>query len=83
MSVSRLSVDQLRIVDFAVRWHRYGGGGAEDIFVDFGLSESDYFIRLETLLSARSLATGLDSKTIADMRDVCRQRIDAADTSIR
>ena len=38
------------ILEFAYRWHRFGGGSAGDIFIEFGLTEQQYFGRLRRLL---------------------------------
>lgn len=63
------------MLEFAVRWHPYGGGEAGDILVEFGLSGRDFFTRLSTLLSTRSLAAGLDPDTLAALRATCRRRL--------
>ncbi|MBA4026436.1 MAG: hypothetical protein C0482_29195 [Gordonia sp.] len=63
------------MLEFAVRWHPYGGGDAGDILVEFGLTDRDYFTRLSTLLTTRSLAAGLDPDTLAALRATCRQRL--------
>lgn len=31
-----------RVLDFAVRWYRFGGGSAEDIYVTFGLDRATF-----------------------------------------
>src|SRR5262245_33518660 len=33
------------IIEFIRRWHRFGGGSARDIFVEFGLAEHEFFRR--------------------------------------
>lgn len=50
--VQGLSSDDIRILEFARRWYPYGGGEAEDIMVDFGVSASEFYSRVEYLLLA-------------------------------
>lgn len=38
------------LLSFAMRWHRYDGGEPEDILVEFGLTEVDYFTRLRDVV---------------------------------
>ena len=42
--------ERAHLVGFAISWLPYGGGSAEDIFLEFGLTEHAYFERLLTLL---------------------------------
>jgi hypothetical protein len=39
------------LVDFAIKWRHWGGGTAEDIFLEFGLSSDQFFSRLATALT--------------------------------
>ncbi|MFW0789563.1 DUF3263 domain-containing protein [Gordonia sp. CPCC 205333] len=43
------------LIDFARRWAPYGGGSDEDILVQFGISEHEYFRRLREALTMRKL----------------------------
>lgn len=38
--------DADRILDFAARWHRFGGGSPEDIFITFGIDKATYAARV-------------------------------------
>ncbi|MFW0794512.1 hypothetical protein AAFP30_11915 [Gordonia sp. CPCC 205515] len=38
------------MIDFALRWYRFGGGSDEDIFVRFGIDRLTYARRLLTAL---------------------------------
>lgn len=40
------------MLDFASRWHRFGGGSAEDIFVTFGIDRATFASRVMKLLEA-------------------------------
>lgn len=70
-----MPADLQHLVDFADRWYRYGGGTDEDIFITFGLTERDYFRRLDWVLSTHGAATGLDPATIAAITQVCKRRL--------
>lgn len=75
VAIPALNADLQRIVDFAVRWHPYGGGDADDIFIAFGLTENDYFHRLAAIVSTHRAATGLDPTTLAAIASVCTSRL--------
>jgi hypothetical protein len=63
-----------RMLDFARRWYPYGGGSAEDILVEFGIGERDYFKRLTGVLDAYE--AGPDGDTVvAAIREVCTRRL--------
>ena len=50
------------MIQFIGRWHRFGGGSARDIFVEFGLAEHEFFRRtLELLQTGRF--TGMNEET--------------------
>ncbi|WP_139765951.1 hypothetical protein [Gordonia sp. i37] len=38
------------LLDFAARWHRFGGGSAEDIFVTFGVDRATFGRRVLAVL---------------------------------
>jgi len=42
--------DERNMLEFIRRWHRFGGGSARDIFVEFGLAEHEFFGRTLELL---------------------------------
>jgi hypothetical protein len=65
------------MIDFIQRWHRFGGGSARDIFVEFGLPEHEFFRRTLELIQAR-LFTGMTEETAEYIRKVCRWRLLAA-----
>lgn len=68
--------DRGRLLAFAIAWYRYGGGSAEDIFVEFGLTETTYFQRLLTVV------LGSDTTVPADVRAaitaICEHRLQTA-----
>lgn len=78
VTVQGLTSEQTSMLEFAVRWCPYGGGEPGDILVEFGLTDQDYFTRLSTLLTTRSLATGLDQATLAALRATCQHRLASA-----
>ena len=51
--------DERNMLEFIRRWHRFGGGSARDIFVEFGLAEHEFFGRTLELLQ-----TGLFAETL-------------------
>jgi hypothetical protein len=65
------------MIDFIRRWHRFGGGSARDILVEFGLPEHEFFRRTLELLQTR-LFTGMTEETAEYIRKVCRWRLSAA-----
>lgn len=58
--MSTTPADSHRMMDFARIWSQYGGGEAEDIMVQFGLSEKQYFERIMELLRKSSKDFGVD-----------------------
>ena len=42
------------ILGFARRWYPFGGGSAEDILLEFGITEHEYFRRLGAVLDTQS-----------------------------
>jgi hypothetical protein len=62
-----------RMLDFARRWYPYGGGSAEDILVEFGIGERDYFKRLTDVLDAQAGPDG--DAVVAAIREVCTRRL--------
>ena len=62
------------IVAFAKVWAPYGGGSDADIFVTFGLTPEQYFIRLATFLGSPP-AGELTSTQRRTIRRVCDQRL--------
>ncbi len=67
----RLPFDAGHMIDFALRWYRWGGGNDQDIFVEFGISSDEFCRRLlEAIPSA-----GLDEFVAMDISAVYRQRL--------
>lgn len=61
------------IIAFAVRWRHWGGGDSSDIFVEFGISQDQYFRRLARILGsvrARELSPDVREELWA----ICRAR---------
>ena len=71
--------EERRMINFLRRWHRFGGGNAGDIFVEFGLREREFFSRALELLHAR-LFPGMTEDTAEYIRKVCRWRLSVAST---
>jgi hypothetical protein len=63
-----------RMLEFARRWYPYGGGSAEDILIEFGIGERDYFKRLTDVLEAREAGSDGDA-VVAAIREVCTRRL--------
>ncbi|WP_072803771.1 DUF3263 domain-containing protein [Rhodococcoides yunnanense] len=62
------------ILTFARSWYGYGGGSAEDIYVEFGLPARTYFERLRQILDSPT-AANVDEETRDAMRSVCVRRL--------
>lgn len=62
------------ILAFARRWYPYGGGTPEDILVEFGIDEREYFRRLQEILADPSVPY-LDEAAVAAMKEVVRNRL--------
>jgi hypothetical protein len=63
-----------RMLDFARRWYPYGGGSAEDILVEFGIGERDYFQRLADVLDSPQAGPEKEN-VVAAIREVCARRL--------
>ncbi|PYE17988.1 uncharacterized protein DUF3263 [Williamsia limnetica] len=69
-----LPAGHAEILDFARRWYPYGGGTAEDILVEFGIGEREYFRRLSGILDDDAVVD-LDRPTFAAMKQVATDRL--------
>jgi hypothetical protein len=61
-------------VGFLYRWYLYGGGAVEDIFVEYGLTEREFFGRLLSTLE-NSPDARFERSVVDAMRRVCRARL--------
>ncbi|MDV6271213.1 hypothetical protein [Rhodococcus globerulus] len=64
------------MITFAKKWRHWGGGSGEDILMEFGLSQSECFRQLQTLLeqgigAAADLPEGLRE----ELTIICQQRL--------
>jgi len=66
--------EKARMLSFALQWQHYGGGSNEDIYVNFGLSPKQYFIRLLRILRS---PTELDIRVISELNELCVSRLAA------
>lgn len=71
------SVDQKRMVEFAIRWLPFGGGPRGEIFLEFGLSERGYYERLLTLVTHQSATKALGTADAESLIDLCTVRLTA------
>ena len=61
------------MLEFALRWHPYGGGSNRLIFDEFGLNPRQYFARLARILdSDRSITSAATRQRI---RTICHDRL--------
>ena len=67
------SETDLAMVAFLRRWYVYGGGRAEDILVEFGLTPHEFFGRVKVLLENGVRVT--DRALVEPMLTVCRKRL--------
>ena len=66
--------DWKAMLSFAQRWEPYGGGGASDIWLNFGVTERMFFRRLAYLLTTPH-GTSLDEATYRRLRRLCTRRL--------
>lgn len=71
-----LPVGHAEILDFAQRWYPYGGGTAEDLLVEFGIDEHEYFRRLVDILDGLPPAEA-DYAVYVAIRSVAVERLSA------
>lgn len=64
--------EKARILGFALQWQHYGGGSNEDIYVNFGLSPRQYFMRLLRILRG---PTELEIRVISELNELCASRL--------
>ena len=64
--------ERARLVGFAVRWLPFGGGSAEEIFVEFGLTQPAYLERLAQALQAGDVP--VSEATRAGLEQMCARR---------
>lgn len=64
------------MITFAVRWRHWGGGPGEDIFVEFGLSQREYFMKLLSLLEFNiGVAADLAPAVRGEIVQICHDRL--------
>jgi hypothetical protein len=64
------------MITFAKKWRHRGGGSGEDILVEFGLSQAEYFRQLQILLNERiGAAAALSPDLRCELRSICRTRL--------
>ena len=74
-AVARMAPDDAaKMVDFAHRWMRFGGGPDEAILFEFGLTPSQFFRRLHNILHSAP-PPHLDAAAVTALLQVCRQRL--------
>lgn len=65
------------LVNFAAKWHPYGGASAEEIMVTFGLTPELYELRLGHALDFyRSEQLHLSQELHRNMRSFCWKRVE-------
>ncbi|KZF09413.1 MAG: DUF3263 domain-containing protein [Rhodococcus sp. (in: high G+C Gram-positive bacteria)] len=77
MQTLRPAIDseQNRMLDFARLWAPHGGGPSEDIMVRFGLTSTEFFTRLQSLLEHDEQTELLTPGTRALVLACCRRRL--------
>jgi hypothetical protein len=70
----RPSSDAREVVAYALKWMRWGGGEAEDIFVHFGVDPPRFFLRVRKLLSTPASRI-LTPEEKAELRRICAVRL--------
>lgn len=70
-----LSVDQKRMLEFAIRWLPFGGGPRGEIFLEFGISERTYYDRLLTLVTHQSTVRTQGAAVVESLIELCTARL--------
>ncbi|WP_179274797.1 MULTISPECIES: DUF3263 domain-containing protein [unclassified Rhodococcus (in: high G+C Gram-positive bacteria)] len=52
-----LSVEELRMLELARRWAPFGGADTTDIYVEFGLSRTQFYDRIQQILERLQKST--------------------------
>ncbi|GAB2634812.1 hypothetical protein ABI214_16820 [Prescottella soli] len=64
------------MVTFAKKRRHWGGGSGKDILTEFGLSQSEYFRQLQSLLDQRiGAAADLPEGLREELTAICQQRL--------
>ncbi|QHE70802.1 hypothetical protein GFS60_04393 [Rhodococcus sp. WAY2] len=71
-TITAVEPEKARILSFALQWQHYGGGSNEDIYVNFGLSPRQYFMRLLRILRG---PTELEIRVISELNELCASRL--------
>lgn len=69
--------EQHRMVTFALWWGPYGGGRADDIFVEFGIDTRTFFWRVAA--AVLSPDSHLSAVQRAELLALCRRRLEGLD----
>lgn len=62
------------IIAFARSWAPWGGGSSEDILVEFGLREAEYFERLRLALARPGATASLKPAQLEQLSNICAVR---------
>ncbi|MGC0367130.1 hypothetical protein ABH922_005182 [Rhodococcus sp. 27YEA15] len=66
------------MVTFAKKWRHWSGGSGEEILIEFGLSQSEFFRRLHKVLGERTgSAADLPEPLREELKTICQQRLRA------
>ena len=60
-------------LEYALKWRHWGGGDDEDIFVHFGISSHEYYVRISALLNTRAV-WNLSFEERSQLSAVCDRR---------
>ena len=69
-----MSPEAQELLDFEVRWYPLGGGPSQQIHERFGMSDRDYFIKVNDSLETDPPET-LSPVAVDKMRGVVRRRL--------
>ena len=62
------------LLEYAMTWRHWGGGHAEEIFVQFGISSAEYFTRLELIL--REGHYRCPPRVRLELLELCRRKLE-------
>jgi hypothetical protein len=69
------------MLDFAIKWRFWGGGPAEDIFVQFGLTPANYYLHLDEIVA--SVQNELPPKLFDELKGLCDSHLGVSSIGVR
>jgi hypothetical protein len=64
-----------QILEFEARWYRLGGGPSDEIYSRFGMTDRDFFGRVDHLISTGRALDEIAPRDVEVMKAVIRRRL--------